>query len=124
MSPFCPADPMSTSLICLHWWWREDSADAGRLVDRPALTVALDDGLAERDVPQAVRAARHWFVSGDDGVMERDELALERAVIGDDLLVTPCPGRARVAAFGHDRRWLVAKERRRERQGDPAIRCV
>src|ERR1700683_2765214 len=73
---------------------------AGRVIDRPAQAVAGDDRLAECDVPEPIEPRGDRLGPVDDAVVERDQLALERALVGDGLLGAPGPGPARVPALG------------------------
>src|SRR5580658_5702162 len=86
--------------------------------------MAVDNGLAQRDVTQAVYTRGDRLAIVDDAVVERLELALEPAGVAGDLLGAPgTPGAARAFLDLEDGR-LVTQERRGERQAQPAFRRV
>ena len=67
----------------------------GRIRQRPAGKMGVDDGLAERDVAQRVLARGDGRAPAGDAVVEVDQLFLEALGIGDDLLVAPGLGEKR-----------------------------
>src|SRR3954452_19858969 len=83
-----------------------------------------DDLPAQRDVPQAVRAGRAWLALLDDRGVELLELALERLLVGDDVLGAARRDAARLAVLDDQPRRVAAQQRRRELERRAVLRAV
>src|SRR5580658_6716209 len=98
--------------------------DLSGVVDRYRPVVTVDDGLAQRHVPQAVQARGGRRAAGDNAVVERDQFVLEPALVPGDLLGPPGAARAAGPAFDLERGRLVAQERRGKGQPQSPVRRV
>src|SRR2546427_3386042 len=75
-----------------------------RVVDRTARARALDDRLAEGDIARPIHAGSERRRPADNGIMEGQQLALERALVGRDLLGHPGAGAARLTVLNLEER--------------------